>query len=89
MKGNHDRVISCWHITNIDELETILRNLSCDASNLRRELKQSNPNMEYIKKISESLFMNAIKAEDFDFCIENRVMTEKLVQENHVQAGNQ
>lgn len=61
-------------ITNIEELEAIHRSLFMYASRLRKELEAENPNMPCIKELAKSIHMEAHKADDFDFYIEQRVV---------------
>lgn len=61
-------------ITNIDELEAIHRSLFMDASRLRKELEEQNPNMLYIVDLAKRIHMDAHKAVDFEFYIEQRTV---------------
>lgn len=61
-------------IENLDELETIHRNLYTDSWNLRAELEKDIPNMEYVKTLVKSLHMESHKALDFEFILSQRTV---------------
>lgn len=61
-------------ITNIEELEAIHRSLFMDASRLRKELEAENPNMLCIADLAKRIHMDAHKAVDFEFYIEQRIV---------------
>lgn len=61
-------------IENLDELETIHRNLYESACNLRTELDKDDPNMEYVKLLVKSLHMESHKAIDFEFILSQRTV---------------
>ncbi len=61
-------------ITNIDELEALHRGLFMDASRLRKELEEENPNMLCIADLAKRIHMDAHKAMDFEFFIEQRIV---------------
>lgn len=63
-------------IENLDELETIHRNLYTDSCNLRSELDKDAPNMEHVKTLVKSIHMEAHKAIDFEFILSQRTVKE-------------
>ncbi len=63
-------------IENLDELETIHRNLYTDSCNLRSELEKDEPNMERVKLLTKSIHMESHKAIDFEFIIAQRTVKE-------------
>lgn len=61
-------------IVNISELEALHRSLYCNAIRLREESEKESPSMIVIDELSRMILLDAVKAKDFEFCLERRTV---------------
>lgn len=61
-------------IVNLGELEAIHKSLFSDASRLREEFEKEEPDMVVVEEFAKQIHMNAHKADDFEFYIEQRII---------------
>lgn len=76
MKMETERII------NISELEAIHRKLYQTALQLREEIEKENPSMEKIEEFSKIINLESLKAVDFEFCLDRRIVSDKILVQN-------
>ena len=59
-------------VTNISELESLVRSAYYCAAELREELEKESPSMVRVDGLSKQIHLDLLKAKDFEFCVERR-----------------
>lgn len=59
-------------VTNISELESLVRSAYYCAAELREELEKERPSMVRVDGLSKQIHLDLLKAKDFEFCVERR-----------------
>ena len=59
-------------VTNISELESLIRSAYCCAAALREEMEKGSPSTDRVDGLSKQIHMDLLKAKDFEFCVERR-----------------
>ena len=61
-------------ITNINELEALIKSISACNNRLEYELRKDSTSIEFMKELSVEMKIELIKAENFKFNIERRLV---------------
>ena len=59
-------------VTNISELESLVRSAYYSAAALREELEKESPSTDRVDGLSKQIHLDLLKAKDFEFCVERR-----------------
>lgn len=59
-------------VTNISEIEGLIRSAYRGIAALRAEIEKENPSMDRIDELSKQAHLDLLDAKDFEFCVEQR-----------------